>query len=138
SAAHRTGRTGRDDRRDPRHDRAGGAARRDAGADRAAAGRARRDPDPPQPERGRDRRASDGGDAGCRPGPRLGARLLQLDIGMFESREGRRQEIAGEPGSGRTAAAPTEEDESIAATGGATADAAPSGSVLGALVDVLA
>jgi len=68
----------------------------------------------------------------------LGATLLQLDIGMFESREGRRQEIAGEPGSGRTAAAPTEEDESIAATGGATADAAPSGSALGALVDVLA
>jgi flagellar hook-length control protein FliK len=67
----------------------------------------------------------------------LGTTLLQLDIGMFESREGRRHEIAGEGGSARTAAAPTEEDETIAAAAGATAAPAPTGA-MGALVDVLA
>ncbi len=67
----------------------------------------------------------------------LGATLLQLDIGMFEGREGRRQEIAGEPASRRLGAAPTEEDESIAPAEGAT-PAAASGGALGALVDVLA
>ncbi len=67
----------------------------------------------------------------------LGATLLQLDIGTFEGREGRRHQVAGEGGSARAAGAPTEEDETIAAAAGATPAAAPSGP-LGTLVDVLA
>ncbi len=68
----------------------------------------------------------------------LGATLLRLDIGMFEGREGRRQEIAGGGSSGRAQGAPTEEDESIAAVEGVTPAAAASGSAQGVLVDVLA
>ena len=68
----------------------------------------------------------------------LGTTLLRLDIGMFEGREGQRREIGGEGSSGRAAAAPTEEDESIAAAEGASRAAAPASTPLGALVDVLA
>jgi flagellar hook-length control protein FliK len=68
----------------------------------------------------------------------LGATLLQLDIGTFEGREGRRQEIAGEGSPNRTAGAPTEEEESIAPPGGAERAAASQGAAAGALVDVLA
>ena len=67
----------------------------------------------------------------------LGATLLQLDIGMFEGREGRRHVLAGEASSSHAAGRPTEEDESIAAAEGATPAPAPSGAA-GALVDVLA
>ncbi len=68
----------------------------------------------------------------------LGATLLQLDIGTFEGREGRRQVLAGEGSPARRAAGPTEEDDSIAAAEGATSVAAPSSGPRGALVDVLA
>jgi hypothetical protein len=68
----------------------------------------------------------------------LGATLLRLDIGMFEGREGRREEVAGGGTSSRAGAASTEEDESIAPVEGATPADASGGTAAGALVDVLA
>jgi flagellar hook-length control protein FliK len=67
----------------------------------------------------------------------LGATLLQLDIGTFEGRDRTRQEAAGEAAGGR-AAAPAEEDDSIAPAEGASPVVAPSRGATGALVDVLA
>jgi flagellar hook-length control protein FliK len=68
----------------------------------------------------------------------LGATLLQLDIGTFEGREGRRHVLAGEGSSAHRAAGATEEDDSIAAAEGATPAAVPGRGPRGALVDVLA
>src|SRR6185437_2140649 len=68
----------------------------------------------------------------------LGATLLRLDISLAEGQHQRRHEIAGESPSRSRRAAPTEEDESIAAPEGPGAPATAGAAASGALVDVLA